>query len=1075
MWVEEGLRAKIPEFTRFEKAAMQKKNEEEQARILAEAKEAGIDLTQEEPAAIRPRLRPLRKTAPPSFWLGEADCQPEDRVEEVDEDEADRAVGRLKRQGWEWNEDMNMDGVKQPPLGARLEHTLNFLREEDRDRCLGWEDKVKEVEEFLAWVGRTYILNGDMDGDGHEEESQVVSAEVRNMYNDALRKLQIHELFEEWQNETAKPALPSPEQALKIVSKRQPGWEVRRAAAAHFRFVARQQGYELEPRKMLVAKPHRTNTLYPSGSHEGQVLHTELERSGRQFWDDENSDPETNLYMVEDASYRGYKAWKKCQPTMTVNGEGLLPNPEEVKSLNGDNAVDALGKVPVDIARERDEAQKLDFGARPKPRWMTDDEYVELTEEVKRLGQIEANPVHTLVNMDLDSGLVKTQNPILVDNTQIARDGSSSGGSDGHPYTFNTLKRQAEIRGTRRAALQEALRYFTNAPQESAQTKFTTLVPPIEQQYVNAITKDLDRNHQYSGSSIGQKTSREDEPMPYTVLWGLHRRQMQKWSERALKEVAAEHAQDSTWVDLPKNIVCGGPFVQKTLGPRAEKDQRLLKQCENALQAIRQGVERNGSPLLSDVYELAKEVIEDGIDPVLLPDIVILRDDEEYGEDGAMSVKLLSPDDVKWLLFMAGRAVNKKMLEPPSGRKLRLYIIFVRRLQKLMDDRSEFGLFPRTDSTATVEELLDVMNAACNGPVERTVFTPFRAKFFLERACEQGLCTYRPDLLVYGIVGRSERTIFPWDYIGFNDEVTSPSDTTSKSYPKQDQDTKEQISQIFRNLGYRLGVTIHSLRQPDPTQPEEPIKPRVLLTLPKIEKTLAMSVDTYNSTLASTVKNHELSHLKKTGVPRSLSLINLISNAKLSDTKSPSIHYPDHTSSAEAYLRDVDTVKDCNTETSALHHIRRQLILESHHNLPLLSRSRPSFTTTSSGDVILAGITWDYNWDWASPSVRGPVRQFFNVNRWPVNFQTPATQQRIKSDEKIDERYILDVDAEDPIPKEYFRQKLRRYGEEDGEGQRIFRPGTPQYWDGDTVGQQRFVRKLLEERIGDGRCYFYLL
>jgi hypothetical protein len=496
----------------------------------------------------------------------------------------------------------------------------------------------------------------------------------------------------------------------------------------------------------------------------------------------------------------------------------------------------------------------------------------------------------------------------------------------------------------------------------------------------------------------------------------------------------------------------------------------LLKQCEAALDAIRRAVERDGSQLLSEVYFLAKDVIEDGIDPVLLPDMVILRDDEMYGEDGAMSVKLLTPDDVKWLLFMTGRAVNKKMLEPLSGKKLRLYSIFARRLQKLMDDRSELGLFPEKDSTATVEELLDIMNAPYNGPVQRTVFTPFQAKFFLERACEQGLCTYRPDVLVYGIVGRAEQTIFPWDHIVFNNDTGSPSRTATESYTQQDQDTKCQIAQIFRNLGYRLGVTIHSLRQPESAQPEELIKPRVCLTLPKIDRTLTTSVDAYKSALSNLVKNYELSHLKKTGVPRSLSLINLISNAKPSDTESPSLQYPAQTPSAAPYLRDTRTIQDHNTETSALHHIRRQLILESHHNLPLLSRSRPSFTTTPSGAVLPASNTWDHNWDWASPSVRGgPVRQFFNVNRWPVNFQTPTTQHRIKSDEDIDERYILDVDAEDPIPKEYFRQKLRRYGEEDDEGERIFRPGTPQFWDGDTVGQRRYVRKLLEERIGDGR------
>lgn len=1063
IWVEEGLREEIPGFTRFEKAALQKKDEEEKARMLAEAQEAGIDLTREDPAAVRPRLRPLR-TGPPDFWIEEIDREPDYMVEETVRNEADHTVGELRRQGWEWTEDM--DGIRQPPLGARLEHTLDFLREEDYDRCPDWEDKVKEVEHFLAWAGRTYGLNDAEARNEAREGGQIVSTEVRNMYVDALRKLQVHRVFEEWQHESAKPALQSLEEAIDIVSRRQPGWVVRRDAAAHFRFVPRQQKQELEPRNMLVAKPLRVNTLHPAGSHEGKVLRTELEKAGSHFWEDNNTDPRTNLYMVEDAAYRSYNIWKEGWPTIPLNGERLLPDPEEIKRLNRDNAVDAVGRVPVDIARERDEALKMDFGLRPKPRWMTDDEYVELTKEVERRAQKQSSPGHAMDDTDLDSES-GTDDSMPLDETQAISHENSPDGSDGDRYTFDDLRRQAEIRGTRRGALQEALRYFTSAPQASAQTKFTTLIPPIEQRYLDRIIQGLDRNHQYLSSRATQAVAWENEPMPYTVLWRLHRQQMQKWSEKALKEVTLEHAQDSIWVDIPRNIACGGPFVQGLLSPKAEKDESLLKLCETALQAIEQAVQRNGSQLLSDVYTLAKDVVEDGIDPVLLPDDVNLRRDEIYGKGGAMSVKLLSPEDVKWLLFMTGRAVNKRMLQPLGGKKLRLYNIFVQRLQKLMDDRSQTGLFPKKESTATVEELMEVMNAACHGPVERTIFTPFQAKFFLKRAQEQGFCTYRPDLLVYGIVGRPDQTIFPWDHIVFDGDSASSTAKTSESYSREDQDIRGQITQIFHNLGYRLGVTIHSLRQSEPSQPEEQVKPKIIITLPKIEKTLTMSLGEYESTLADLVKTYELSHLKKTGVPRTLSLINLVSNARLSDTRSASLYYPPHAPSAEAYLRDINNKKDYATETSALHHVRRQLILESHHNLPLLSRSRPR-TATASGNVIQANNTWDHNWDWASPSVRGPVRQFFNVNRWPLNFQTPATQLRIQSDAEIDERYLLDVDAEDPIPKDYFRQKLRRYGEEDDEGERVFRPGTPQFWDGDTVSQQKYVRKLLEERIGDG-------
>jgi hypothetical protein len=223
---------------------------------------------------------------------------------------------------------------------------------------------------------------------------------------------------------------------------------------------------------------------------------------------------------------------------------------------------------------------------------------------------------------------------------------------------------------------------------------------------------------------------------------------------------------------------------------------------------------------------------------------------------------------------------------------------------------------------------------------------------------------------------------------------------------------------------------------------------------------LQTSLDTYHKLLAEHIQTFEYDHQAETSIPRNLSLIRLIGAANTSDLTNPAIVYPRHlTATPEpnlAYLSDTTAVKSAVTEESALRLIRRRIIEESHTNAPLLARGRD--TTT--------GRSWDHTWSWGSPPVRGKVRQYFSLNRWPLVFQTAETRRKIESDEDVDVRYTFNVLEEDPIPATYLREKLRRYGDDDDEV--VFRPGTPRYWEGDTVSQRRYVRRLMEERIGEG-------
>jgi hypothetical protein len=93
----------------------------------------------------------------------------------------------MDRTGPDWEVDSWYKGSRQPPLAARLETVVNFLAEEDVDRCLNWEAKFEEVISYLKWLA-------DED-DRHQLEN--AGPRTQAMFNDAVNKAKAHVLFEE--------------------------------------------------------------------------------------------------------------------------------------------------------------------------------------------------------------------------------------------------------------------------------------------------------------------------------------------------------------------------------------------------------------------------------------------------------------------------------------------------------------------------------------------------------------------------------------------------------------------------------------------------------------------------------------------------------------------------------------------------------------------------------------------------------------------------------------------------------------------------------------------------------------
>ena len=87
--------------------------------------------------------------------------------------------------GPEWTTDSWYCGWRQPPLPLRLQHVINFLADEDVDRCGTWLRQFLEVVEYLYWLGHK-------DGEGQLDHGGVWT---HTLFENAVAMARAHILF----------------------------------------------------------------------------------------------------------------------------------------------------------------------------------------------------------------------------------------------------------------------------------------------------------------------------------------------------------------------------------------------------------------------------------------------------------------------------------------------------------------------------------------------------------------------------------------------------------------------------------------------------------------------------------------------------------------------------------------------------------------------------------------------------------------------------------------------------------------------------------------------------------------
>ncbi|KAK3355350.1 hypothetical protein B0H65DRAFT_417475 [Neurospora tetraspora] len=627
----------------------------------------------------------------------------------------------------------------------------------------------------------------------------------------------------------------------------------------------------------------------------------------------------------------------------------------------------------------------------------------------------------------------------------------------------------ARERGARRAGLQQMLRAYQTSVKEHMASPLRTLQLPIDAAVLHKITRDTDGVQFVPARIPDEKIQAQADTMPFTVQFPKYLESLKHIRERALKRVEALRRQDRRWVTLPQNVVTGGPFVWRMVDPDVQLKQDILDQCNITYQLLSAAQRRAPRLLLDEVRAMIDRGVSGEFHNHDVPAEVRLHGDEleivgtTHPRKAPCYVDL--EEDIPWLKFLASEAVNDGNWEPNNfypnepKEKYKLFHIFARRVQKILDDRDPDSLFADADAQVTVEQLLSKINAGREGcPVDKVVFHPYDAMAWLDRLADTGHVRFQLDPSCYGVVMRPLNKYFPenrviWPgptahrekpgfklgYISTWQQILCPGiDRSQEILP--DTQGSSPVWNFFMALGFRLGYTIYMLNQERAEQGR--FKPQ-----PVPAEYLTESLTTFEAECKT-----EIQHAfgKDDG--------GLVSLQQLIQRLSPR----DYTG-AEM------------TEAEAFAVVKRKLLEESICNLTMLVPGRrvvyygrdPATGEVKHMTVRKRDVSWEFASARSSSTTSGQgtkkrAFQYWRLDRWPlgVGYTSEETERKIRDKKDVDPKMVYDPVAEDPISEKYRRPKLRRFGEDE---KVKMKRGPAVYPVGDTVRQAWRVEESMTE------------
>ncbi|CAN8101353.1 unnamed protein product [Discula destructiva] len=627
-------------------------------------------------------------------------------------------------------------------------------------------------------------------------------------------------------------------------------------------------------------------------------------------------------------------------------------------------------------------------------------------------------------------------------------------------------------RGARRAGLQGALRQFCNTENQVIADISRILVLPGGSQGLD--TQDLDVIRTKAGIGNGrpvklpelpanqlQRINGKTDPQGFIANMAQFYRNTRPAHKAAYGFAMARlfgnspdgvlYPSDEERVNPfpPNNLF--HPFVWRGVSGYVHVRQDLLRKMRGLKRLFDRELSITPRKLITDM-QAAWDLGHSGQQPGSLLHLVQDRDIKPAGhsaspipgEDEQVNPGRPLPDtafleglEMEWIRFLLNNSITKGMKKatlPRTG----LFIVFSVRLTRIFEDPGD-TLFPDADTSVGIEDLIAHMDKM-KGPVQKTTFYSYDVKMFLERLAHQGRCRYTEDWRTYGQVQRPLPNYFPEHLVVWKprgDGQLDPDKFTEDAIPKTPRFTDRRtwldvvhgdppgdtldanIRNYFLCLAYRWGRSMEKLEYAEPAW-------ETMAPLPARYSTEGIRE------LRHGYKDHEGCYDRR----------------QLKKLWRRTLNKPDEESLP---------VDENGVTVHPIKLIRTVVIDEVVRADNLLYPGR----TTDYRDP-LAPKTRESIWDWAKPAIRGKAKQFFSLDRWPVELQTAETQVRIRDDVDVDPQQLWNPIVEDPTPWTYYRPKARPYGDE-----RVrFRAGHRLFPIGDTARQREVVKNQVMTMVG---------
>lgn len=620
----------------------------------------------------------------------------------------------------------------------------------------------------------------------------------------------------------------------------------------------------------------------------------------------------------------------------------------------------------------------------------------------------------------------------------------------------------ASERGTRRAGLEAALRPFKNEENLLYATKSSALValPPTAKEIAAAKTRagvNRGRLLDIRGlppQQLGQMEGKDD-PQGFMAnmaqFWVKQSAVVKQARENLIANstslgvnAAADHnpPDSNTFVKPPHSV--WGPYVWRGVNMKDELKQDLLRQAR----AVKSVFDRERKIAPRQLLDQMNHFFDQGYSTHV--------DEPPYADSGdGSSYRVLNMNgprnrhpatdklrrvdmiEMEWIRLILNNAMADERVLQDVQPRTSLFLLFAEKLERIFNDLSS-PLFPEQDTSVSVEALIAYM-ASMDGPIKQPTFYSYDLKYWLERLNEQGRCRFRDDWRTYGWVQRPVYKYFPEQLIVWKDRrggevdiANFPEDAVFAPRLTEDlrqwgdvvrQDPPPRLNPAvetwFHQLAFRWGRTMRSLEA--------------------LETRVWQNTDMLPKAHLHDVLDRLDAEYQALAVPQKLDLAHVVRRT---------LGRPDDSAAI--------------SEDDALQTIRDGIIDECVRSDAMLWPGRAvDYLDTSCSAV----KTRESIWDWAKPEVRGPVKQFFSLDRWPVEVQPEAIRRRIENGDDVDPQQVWDPLTEDTTPWTYYRPKARPYQDEPVK----YREGYRGYWIGDTPQHSQSIRDRIMAQVATGK------